>query len=176
MSEKGRLGRREFLGRAALAAVAIPAAWTARPKEVRAAESAASAGTPKLTKQQMKRIAIEEHWSNKESTDLRVQWGKRTGYPVTVDPKAIPYAFVRYPDFEKFRLPLMDASGQPLANDLVDGQQVEILSWRPRSREGIAYQIRRTVDGSEWWIGAQYLRKQAVADPVEAPVASHARR
>jgi hypothetical protein len=73
-------------------------------------------------------------------------------------------------------VPLTDVNGKPLANDLVDGQQVEILSWRPRSREGLVYQIRRTADGSEWWIGAQYLRKQAVADPVERPLVSSAHR
>ena len=65
-------------------------------------------------------------------------------------------------------VPIMDRDGKPLANDLSDGQQVEILSWRPRSREGVVYQIRRLTDGSEWWIGAQYLRRQLAADAVEA--------
>jgi hypothetical protein len=66
----------------------------------------------------------------------------------------------------------MDANGQPLANDLVDGEPVEILSWRPRSREGLVYQVRRTTDGRECWIGAQYLRTHAAADPVGTPVLS----
>jgi len=66
-------------------------------------------------------------------------------------------------------VPLTDANGKPLANDLVDGQQVEILSWRPRSREGLVYQVRRMTDGSEWWIGAHYLRRQPVADGGEEP-------
>lgn len=61
-------------------------------------------------------------------------------------------------------VPLVDSSGRPLANDLVDGQEVEILSWRPRSREGLLYQIRRLTDGSEWWIGALYLRRQRQAE------------
>jgi hypothetical protein len=73
-------------------------------------------------------------------------------------------------------VPLMDASGKPLANDLVDGQQVEIVSWRPRSREGLVYQIRRVEDGSEWWIGAQYLRRQPVAEPMAEPAVSVAHR
>lgn len=60
-------------------------------------------------------------------------------------------------------VPLTDSNGQPLANDLVDGQQVEIVSWRPRSREGLLYQVRRLTDGSEWWIGANCLRRQALA-------------
>lgn len=60
-------------------------------------------------------------------------------------------------------VPLTDASGKPLANDLADGEEVEILSWRPRSREGLAYQIRRLSDGSEWWIAAVYLRRLRAA-------------
>ena len=61
-------------------------------------------------------------------------------------------------------VPIMDLNGKPLVNDLIDGQQVEIVSWRPRSREGLVYQIRRVADGSEWWIGAQYLRRQPAAE------------
>jgi hypothetical protein len=67
-------------------------------------------------------------------------------------------------------VPLTDATGKPLANDLTDGQQVEIVSWRPRSREGLMYQVRRVLDGSEWWIEARYLRKQAVAERSARPV------
>jgi len=73
-------------------------------------------------------------------------------------------------------VPLMDASGKPLPNDLVDGQQVEIVSWRPRSREGLVYQIRRLADGSEWWIGAQYLRRDPVAEPSTAAQVAVAHR
>jgi hypothetical protein len=73
-------------------------------------------------------------------------------------------------------VPIMDTNGKPLANDLVDGQQVEIVSWRPRSREGLLYQVRRMTDGSEWWIGAQYLRRQPVAEPVADPLVSVAHR
>jgi hypothetical protein len=56
-------------------------------------------------------------------------------------------------------VPLTDASGLPLANDLVDGEEVEILAWKPRSREGIAYQVRRLSDGTEWWVSAPLLRR-----------------
>ncbi|HVN86811.1 MAG TPA: hypothetical protein VMW17_18425 [Candidatus Binatia bacterium] len=66
-------------------------------------------------------------------------------------------------------VPLLDANGKPLANDLVDGQQVEIVSWRPRSREGLVYQVRRVADGSEWWIGAQYLRRDPRVAAATAP-------
>ncbi|MBN2402509.1 MAG: amidohydrolase [Spirochaetes bacterium] len=57
------------------------------------------------------KIAIEEHWGNQELNDLRTEWGKRTGYAVTVDPKAIAYSFPRMLDFDKFRLPSMDEFG-----------------------------------------------------------------
>ena len=71
-------------------------------------------------------------------------------------------AFVNWPT-PGVPVPLTDASGHPLANDLSDGHQVEIVSWRPRSREGVLYQVRRLLDGSEWWIESRYLRKNAVA-------------
>jgi len=63
---------------------------------------------------------------------------------------------------------MSDASGARMTNDLADGQEVEILSWRPRSREGLVYQIRRLSDGSEWWLAATYLRRSAAAQ-VTAP-------
>ena len=58
-------------------------------------------------------------------------------------------------------VPMTDGTGTQVGNDLTDGQEVEILSWRPRSRDGLAYQIRRMSDGSEWWIAATYLRRVA---------------
>jgi hypothetical protein len=72
-------------------------------------------------------------------------------------------------------VPLLDAAGKPLANDLVDGQQVEIVSWRPQSREGLAYRIRRLSDDTEWWIPGQYLRRDRVMALAE-PSADTARR
>ena len=89
-------------------------------------------------------------------------------------PKALPvfgvgwHAFVNWSQpggSVQSPVPLTDATGAPMASDLVDGQEVEIVSWRPRSREGVAYQIRRCADGSEWWIGAQYLRRLRQAQP-----------
>jgi hypothetical protein len=69
---------------------------------------------------------------------------------------------------------MTDDAGSPLGNDLSDGQEVEILSWRPRSREGLAYQIRRLSDGKEWWIAAIYLRRRAAAALTEMALASSA--
>jgi hypothetical protein len=66
-------------------------------------------------------------------------------------------------------VPIVDGTGRMLANDLADGQEVEILAWRPGSREGLSYQVRRTGDGKEWWIAATYLRRAPVR-----PAAEHA--
>ena len=79
-------------------------------------------------------------------------------------------AFVNWPQPEgqlASPVPLTDTAGRPLGNDLVDGQEVEIVSWRPRAREGVTYQVRRLADRSEWWIAAVYLRRQRqpVANP-----------
>ncbi|MFN8643217.1 MAG: hypothetical protein U0802_16740 [Candidatus Binatia bacterium] len=62
-------------------------------------------------------------------------------------------------------VPLRDGTGAHLGNDLRDGEEVEILSWLPRAREGLSYQVRRLRDGKEWWIAATYLRRGAVAQP-----------
>ena len=62
-------------------------------------------------------------------------------------------------------VPMRDATGRSVENDLVDGQEVEILSWRPRSREGVAYQICRLSDRSVWWIAAVHLRRLHAALP-----------
>jgi hypothetical protein len=86
-----------------------------------------------------------------------VHWPQRAGEPVGA-------------------VPIKDASGNPLANDLVDGEQVEIVSWRPRSREGLLYQIRRAVDGKEWWIGAQYLRRHRLPETTATAQAHVERR
>lgn len=66
-------------------------------------------------------------------------------------------------------VPIFDAAGQVLANDLSDGEVVEVLSWRPRSREGLSYQIRRLSDGREWWIAATYLRRLPARQTLPPP-------
>ena len=68
-------------------------------------------------------------------------------------------------------LPMTDAAGNPLANDLADGEEVEIISWRPRPRENATYQIRRSTGGSEGWVEVDYLRRSRVA-PAPAQAAS----
>ena len=66
-------------------------------------------------------------------------------------------------------VPMVDGAGKSLPNDLVDGQQVEILSWSPKAREGVTYQVRRRSDGSEWCVAAPYLRRSK-----EVPIATDA--
>ena len=76
-------------------------------------------------------------------------------------------AFVNWPQ-RPLPVPLLDEHGRPLANDLADGQEVEILSWRPKSAQGSLYQVRRVIDDSEWWIAVGHLRRTSRAEPVEA--------
>ena len=52
-------------------------------------------------------------------------------------------------------VPLIDDRGNPIDNDLEDGQEVEIVAWRPKTRQGLAYLIRRLSDGREWWSAAR---------------------
>ena len=68
-------------------------------------------------------------------------------------------------------LPMTDAAGHQLANDLADGEEVEIISWRPRARESATYQIRRSTGGNEGWVEVDYLRRSRVA-PAAAEAAS----
>ncbi|MBI3782683.1 MAG: hypothetical protein HY270_04705 [Deltaproteobacteria bacterium] len=85
------------------------------------------------------------------------------------------HAFVNWPQpvgKAPAPVPMIDGAGKAIANDLQDGQEVEIVSWRPKAREGLVYQVRRTTDRTEWWIAASYLRRLRVAAPavdVESP-------
>ena len=92
----------------------------------------------------------------------------RASKPATRRPKNAPvfcigwHAFVNWPQpagKTPIPVPMIDKIGRPVDNDLADGQEVEIVSWQPRSREGVAYQIRRSADGSEWWVAVEYLRR-----------------
>ena len=82
-------------------------------------------------------------------------------------------AYINLPDTKEpsvHRVSMQDVGGRSIENDLHEGQEVEILAWRPRAPGGLAYQIRRLADGQEWWIPARYLRKsrlpaQAAPEP-----------
>ncbi len=99
----------------------------------------------------------------------------RASKPAPRRPKNAPvfgvgwHAFVNWPQpagGTPNPVPMTDGAGKPIANDLTDGQEVEIVSWRPRAREGVAYQVRRSTDGSEWWIAVAYLRRLRQAPPL----------
>jgi 2,3-dihydroxybenzoate decarboxylase len=109
MAENSGMGRREFFGKAVVAAAAGSALLTASKNAV-AQDSNQPAPNGK-DRRRVKKIGLEEHWGNQDLNELRVEWGKRTGYPDTVDPKAIGYAFPRGADFDKFRIPFMDEFG-----------------------------------------------------------------
>jgi hypothetical protein len=76
--------------------------------------------------------------------------------------------FVHWPAQSTKGVPAFDREGSPKQNDLRDGQEVEILSWQPASRIGTLYEVRRSCDGAEWWLGNTHLRATAapVADAV----------
>lgn len=107
---KDIMGRREFLGKATLSALTVPAVMEGGLKIGHAA-SKKSTDASKQGKTKMKRICVEEHWGNKEMVGMRIEWIKRTGFPLTMDPKTTPLIPPRLVDFEQFRLPLMDESG-----------------------------------------------------------------
>ena len=69
------------------------------------------------------------------------------------------HAFVNGPQEQREGILTMSGDGQNAPNNLADGEEVEILSWRPRMRDGTRYQIRRLSDKGEWWIAAAFLRK-----------------
>jgi hypothetical protein len=52
------------------------------------------------------------------------------------------------------------------AKDLCDGQEVEIIAWRPTAAGGVAYQIQRVSDRREWWARGTCLRTSAEAPAV----------
>ena len=99
----------------------------------------------------------------------------RASKPAPQRPKNAPvfcigwHAFVNWPQLAGTTpspVPMIDRAGKPIANDLADGQEVAIVSWRPHAREGVAYQVRRSTDGSEWWIAVEYLRRLREVPPV----------
>ncbi len=76
------------------------------------------------------------------------------------------HAFIHLPescaDHDDFT-PFGDKPGQRPANELCDGQEVEIIAWRPLAPRGLSYQIHRLSDHREWWATATCLRKTASA-------------
>jgi hypothetical protein len=70
---KDKMDRREFLGRATIGALAVPAVLQGGLSIGQAANKS-SKDVPKEVKTKMKRICIEEHWANKEMLGWRAEW------------------------------------------------------------------------------------------------------
>ena len=87
---------------------------------------------------------------NKNELILCVGWHAFVNWPRTTGRAPVP-------------VPMSDAHGEPIDNDLTDGQEVEILAWHPHAREGLSYQVRRLTDRKVWWIRAHYLRREREA-------------
>jgi len=106
---KDKIVRREFLGKAALAALTVTAGLQGGPQ--RGYAEAQTTASAKGSGARMKKICVEEHWRSQELVELNVEWVKKTKVASSVNPKAVPHVFPRIGDFEKFRLPLMDEYG-----------------------------------------------------------------
>ena len=71
-------------------------------------------------------------------------------------------AFVHHPGDSPYPVAMTDDHGQPGAAAVCDGDEVEILAWRPRGSTGTRYRVRRHTDGVHGWLAATELRRTAV--------------
>jgi 2,3-dihydroxybenzoate decarboxylase len=110
MKKRDGMDRREFLGKAALAALAVPALVKAG-STASSAQSGPASGASKEDAKKIKKVSVEEHWGNKQLVDIRNQWYVRTGTPAYNDPKVNPNVFPMVMDIEKWRIPAMDEWG-----------------------------------------------------------------
>jgi hypothetical protein len=65
---------------------------------------------------------------------------------------------------------LTDEHGIPAATVLSDGDEVEIVAWRPRGASGTRYRVRSRPSGADGWLGAEELRATA-SRPIPEPSA-----
>src|SRR6185369_15143139 len=68
-------------------------------------------------------------------------------------------AFVHHPGDSPYPVAMTDDQGVPAAAALRDGDEVEILAWRPRGSTGTRYRVRRPADGANGWLAATELRR-----------------
>jgi hypothetical protein len=71
-------------------------------------------------------------------------------------------AFVHHPGDGPYPVAMTDEHGLPAPAALRDGDEVEILAWRPRGSTGTRYRVRRHTDGAHGWLAATELRRTAV--------------
>ena len=70
--------------------------------------------------------------------------------------------FVHHPGDSPYPVAMTDDQGLPAAAAMRDGDEVEILAWRPRGSAGTRYRVRRHADGAHGWLAATELRRTAV--------------
>ena len=68
-------------------------------------------------------------------------------------------------------VPLTDERGVPAATMLRDGDEVEIIAWRPRGSNGTRYRVRSHPAGADGWLAAEELRATAIR-PAESAAAA----
>ena len=71
-------------------------------------------------------------------------------------------AYINLPDPDPRRagyVPMLGDDPTPNETGLSEGQEVEILAWRPQARHGLSYQVRRLADGRQCWLLSRYLSK-----------------
>jgi 2,3-dihydroxybenzoate decarboxylase len=173
---KDKTSRREFLGKATFAAIALPAILQGGMKKGHTMNGS-SAGVSTERKTRVKRICVEEHWGNEEMIAIRNQWSARTGFPPSIDPKTTPLVFPRLVDFEKFRLPLMDESGitmqvlstsSPAIQGIVDAATA--VAAAKRTNDAQAEIIRKHPDRFAGFASLPTQDPKAAADELERSV------
>ena len=85
-------------------------------------------------------------------------------------------AFVNHPSDSPYPVAMTDDQGLPAPASLRDGDEVEILAWRPRGSTGTRYRVRRHADGANGWLAAAELRRTAVLSAPSAPSPSEPSR
>ena len=84
---------------------------------------------------------------------------------------------VQLTDRDHLRVPLNDEAGARVLGSLANGEQVEIVGWRPSGQHGARYQVRATDGGLQGWLAVMCLRDPAAAiqpGPVPPPERVHA--
>lgn len=79
---------------------------------------------------------------------------------------------VQLTDRDHVRVPLNDEAGARVLGSLANGEQVEIVGWRPSGSHGARYQVRATEGGLQGWLAVICLRDPAAAvqpDPATPP-------
>jgi hypothetical protein len=67
---------------------------------------------------------------------------------------------------------LTDDHGNPIAQALRDGVEVEVVAWRPRGAAGTRYRVRGAQGAVDGWLAADELRAVAVRPPAAAEAPS----